>query len=95
MTSSKRKFQVQKIDDKRYKLDVRGLTCPYPQLLTVRGLSRLAGDDLLEVLVDNPPSVKEIPPILEQKGYNVSTSRLNSSTWELKVKARKTVEKAL
>lgn len=85
MTHPTQKFQIQKIDDKRYKLDVRGLTCPYPQLLTMRGLSRLTSDDLLEVIVDNPPSAKEIPPVLEEKGYKVNISRLNSATWKITV----------
>jgi len=85
MTSPKRKFQVKKIDEKRYELDVRGLTCPYPQLLAVRGLNSLASGEVLEVIVDNPPSVKDIPPVLEEKGYKVTTSRLDSSTWKIVV----------
>ncbi|NIM46465.1 MAG: hypothetical protein GTO54_12745, partial [Nitrososphaeria archaeon] len=59
------------MDEKRYSLDVRGGVCPYPQLLTTRTLSQLNTGDTLEVTLDNPPSVKDIPPALEKKGYKV------------------------
>jgi TusA-related sulfurtransferase len=77
---------MQKTADGLYKLDVRGLTCPYPQLLVVRSLNKLYPGDLLEVILDNPPSVKDIPPVIEAKGCSVDTLRLDSSTWKLKVK---------
>ncbi len=85
MTGPKRRFQVKKIDERRFKLDVKGLACPYPQLLAVRSLNSLASGEVLEVIVDNPPSVKEIPTVLEEKGYKVTTSRLDSSTWKIAV----------
>ncbi len=54
MASAKNKFQVQKIDEKLFTLDVRGLTCPYPQLLVMRSLSNLSLSDVLEVILDDP-----------------------------------------
>lgn len=66
------KFTLRKVGEKRYLLDVRGGVCPYPQLLTLRALGELNQGDVLEVLLDNPPSVRDIPPALERKGYKVS-----------------------
>jgi len=84
------KFRVRKVDEKHYELDVRGLTCPYPQLLVTRALSNLSSEDVLEVILDNPPSVKDIPPALEERGYNVlDVSRLDSSAWKIVVKPKK------
>ena len=81
------KFELKKINEKCYSLDVRGLVCPYPQLLVTRSLNSLSQDDTLEVILDNPPSVRDIPPALKEKGYKVNVSRLDSSTWKITVKA--------
>ena len=80
---NQKRYEIQKIDEKNYKIDVSGLTCPYPQLLTMRALNSLSDDEVLEVIIDNPPSVKDIPPILEKKGFKVNTSRLDSSKWKI------------
>jgi len=75
------RLKVRRIGRNRYVLDVRGLTCPYPQLLVTKALSGLSGEDILEVTLDNPPSVRDIPLALEEKGYRIGVSRLDSSTW--------------
>jgi len=77
------------MDENRYELDVRGLVCPYPQLIVTRILNTLSSGDTLEVILNNPPSVRDIPPALEEKGYRVSVSRLDGSTWKLVVQAKK------
>jgi TusA-related sulfurtransferase len=89
MKSLKSKFQARKVDENRYELDVRGLVCPYPQLLVTRALNSLSSEDTLEVILNNPPSVRDIPPALEEKGYKVNVSRLDSSTWKIVVQAKK------
>jgi len=90
MASMEGKFQVRKIDEKHYELDVRGLTCPYPQLLVTRTLSNLSSDDVLEVILDNPPSARDIPPALEERRYKVlDVSRLDSSTWKIAIQGKK------
>jgi len=90
MVSAESRFQPRKINEKRYELNIRGLVCPYPQLLVTRTLSKLSSDDVLEVILDNPPSVRDIPPSLKEKGYKVSdVSRLNGSTWKIVVQIKK------
>jgi len=86
MASTGSKFELRRIDEKHYQLDGRGLVCPYPQLLVTRTLGNLSSDDVLEVILDNPPSVRDIPPALEQKGYKVNVSSLGSSTWKMSVR---------
>jgi TusA-related sulfurtransferase len=86
---AKNKYQLQKTAEGLYTLDIRGLTCPYPQLLVMRSLNKLSSEDLLEVILDNPPSVKDIPPALERKGYKIDQIVLGTSTWKLKVQAKK------
>jgi len=85
-----KRFNLQKTGEKRYSLDVRGSVCPYPQLLTVRALESLSSGDILEVILDNPPSVRDIPPALKEKGYEVSdVSSVDKGTWKIVVQALK------
>ncbi|HDZ17198.1 hypothetical protein LCGC14_0532810 [marine sediment metagenome] len=66
---SRNKINLKKIDEKHYELDVRGLVCPFPQVMVTRVLEDLTEEKILEVIIDNPPSVRDIPPALERKGY--------------------------
>ncbi|MEM3647754.1 MAG: sulfurtransferase TusA family protein [Thermoproteota archaeon] len=86
---SKDKLRIEKVEERLYRIDARGLVCPYPQLLIVRAISSLSPGDVLEVLVDNPPSVKDIPPILEERGHMVNVVQLDSVTWKMLVHIRK------
>jgi len=80
-----KKFDVQKIGEKLYSLDVRGSVCPYPQILTLRALNSLPSDSILEVILDNPPSVRDIPPVLKEKKYEVEVADVAKGTWKIVV----------
>ncbi len=76
--------KVKQIDDKRYALDVRGFACPYPQILVMAAMGELQSDDVLEITLDNPPSVRDIPPALEKRGHEVlDVPRIDSLTWKI------------
>ena len=76
--------KVKQIDDKRYALDVRGFACPYPQILVMAAMDELQSDDILEIILDNPPSVRDIPPALERRGYEVlDVLRTDNLTWKI------------
>ncbi len=80
------KFKLQKTGEKRYLLDLRGLVCPYPELLTVRALKSLSSGDVLEVFVDNPPSVRDVPLTLKEGGYKVEEpATLEIGGWKLTI----------
>jgi TusA-related sulfurtransferase len=85
----KDKLRVEKVSEGLYRLDTRGLVCPYPQLLVIRALNSLSSNDVLEVLIDNPPSVRDIPPILEERGYKVDVIQLDNITWKMLVRISK------
>ncbi|KKM13171.1 hypothetical protein LCGC14_1718940, partial [marine sediment metagenome] len=51
------RLKLNKIDDNLYELDVRGLACPFPQVMVTRALVDMKEEDVLEVIIDNPPSV--------------------------------------
>ncbi len=84
MSSLIENIKLEKIDDKRHALDVRGLACPYPQVLVMAAMDELKNNDVLEVTLDNPPSVRDVPSALESRGYEVSdVSRIDSLTWKI------------
>jgi tRNA 2-thiouridine synthesizing protein A len=81
------RFKLQKTGARRYLLDVRGLVCPYPELLTTRALKSLSPGDTLEIVVDNPPSVRDVPITLKERGYKVEEpTTVEKGGWKLTVK---------
>ncbi len=82
-----KKLELQKIGENRYSLDVRGFVCPYPQILTLRALNNISSGSVLEVILDNPPSVRDIPPVLKEKKYEVEVSDVAKGTWKIIVKS--------
>jgi len=80
------RFRLQRIGEKRYLLDVRGQVCPYPELLTMRALKSLSSGDTLEILVDNPPSVRDVPLAMKAGGYEVGEPMTVEGGWKLTVK---------
>ena len=45
---------MRKINENYYELDVRGMICPFPQVLVSKVLKTLTPDEKLEVIIDNP-----------------------------------------
>lgn len=71
-----------------FSLDVRGQVCPYPELLTLKALQSLSAGDTLEIVIDNPPSVRDIPVTLAKRGYKCpEVIRLESGTWKIVIQA--------
>ncbi|MBI2914452.1 MAG: sulfurtransferase TusA family protein [Firmicutes bacterium] len=52
-------------------LDLRGECCPYPPIFTLQELESMADGQVLEVLVDHPPSVTNVPLEVSRRGHKV------------------------
>jgi tRNA 2-thiouridine synthesizing protein A len=52
-------------------LDLNGLKCPLPALLTRRRLTRAAPGSVLAVLADDPMARIDIPHMCAQEGFEV------------------------
>lgn len=86
MSGLKNRNKIQKTGDGNFSIDVTGLACPYPQLFALNALTQIPSGAKLEVLLDNPPSVRDIPPALEQKGYKIiDISRTEGSKWKITI----------
>jgi tRNA 2-thiouridine synthesizing protein A len=77
-------IQLKKINVKRYAIDVRGFACPYPQIMVMAALEELKSEDVLEVTLDNPPSVRDVPVALKDRGFNIlDVSKIDNLTWKI------------
>lgn len=84
------KNRLSKIDNENYAIDVRGFACPYPQILVMGALEELESGKILEVTLDNPPSAKDVPRALKQKGYEVKEiTKVNTVTWKITVRNKR------
>jgi len=80
-------IDLQKTGENNYSLDVRGLTCPYPQIIVRKALKSLKLGDTLEIDLNNPPSVRDIPLALKDKGYTkIDVSNIEKGTWKIIIK---------
>ena len=76
-------LKLKKIGENTYELDVRGNTCPFPQIFTELALKKI-GDAKLEVITDNPPSARDLPIVFEKKGYKVESKKENGY-WRIRI----------
>jgi len=56
-------------------LDLRGLKCPLPALMTRRHLARLPAGAVLSVLTTDPLAVVDIPHMCGEDGHRLLESR--------------------
>ncbi len=76
-------LKLKQKDDGVYELDVKGNTCPYPQILTELALKKVGGA-VLEVLTDNPPSARDLPLVLKRRGYKVEKKK-EKDYWRIRI----------
>jgi len=56
-------------------LDVRGESCPYPELYTLDAIKKLKAGDILEVIADCPQSFINVPESVKRHGHTVLDKR--------------------
>jgi tRNA 2-thiouridine synthesizing protein A len=80
-------LKLQEVKEGKYLLDVRGLVCPYPVLLTKKALEVLKVGETLEVVIDNPPSCHTIPESVQRAGYEVvRIDEVEQAVWKIEIK---------
>jgi tRNA 2-thiouridine synthesizing protein A len=76
-----------KLEDQKYRLDLRGYTCPYPQLYTVKALNQIETGAVLEVLIDNPPSCETVPKSIKNNGQEyLGIEKIGASLWIIRAR---------
>jgi len=64
-------------------LDLRGLKCPLPALMTRRALARAASGTQIAVVADDPLAEIDIPHMCRQEGYEVVSCTRDGATVRL------------
>ncbi len=57
-------------------LDLRGESCPYPPIYTMQEIADMKPGEILEVIVDHPPAVTNVPKEVTRHGHLVLGSPL-------------------
>lgn len=52
-------------------LDLCGECCPYPPIYTMQEIQQMKSGEILEVIVDHPPSVTTVPAVVTMEGHEV------------------------
>ena len=61
-------------------LDVRGESCPYPELYTLDALQNLGTGEILEVVADCPQSFINVPESAKRHGHEILNTIKDGST---------------
>jgi tRNA 2-thiouridine synthesizing protein A len=80
-------MKFSKVEEGKYVLDVRGLVCPYPVLLTKKALEVLKIGETLDVFTDNPTSCETIPESVRRIGHKVvRIDEIEQAVWKIEIK---------
>jgi TusA-related sulfurtransferase len=66
-------------------LDLRGLKCPLNWAHAKVRLEQMRRGEVLEVLIDDPRGVRDIPRAAEAEGYAVLEVRPAGQDWQLRI----------
>lgn len=85
----KEKLDLRHLGDRRFGLDVKGFSCPYPVIFARRAMEELDSGDILELTIDNKPSCERVPAAMKKDGHQVlKVSQLEKAVWELRIKKK-------
>ncbi|MGH7838685.1 MAG: sulfurtransferase TusA family protein [Candidatus Binataceae bacterium] len=66
-------------------LDLRGLKCPLNWAHAKVRLERMTPGEVLELLIDDPRGVRDIPRAAEAEGYAVVEVAPSAAAWRLRI----------
>lgn len=61
-------------------LDLCGECCPYPPIYTIQEVNDMASGQILEVIVDHPPSVTSVPEEVLKHGHEMLGEPVRNGT---------------
>jgi tRNA 2-thiouridine synthesizing protein A len=76
------------VDDNDRTVDLKGEVCPLTFVYTKLNLEEMEPNQILEVLVDYPPAVENIPRSVkaQELGEILSVVKVNDEGWKIKIK---------
>ena len=67
-------------------VDCLGDSCPRPQIMTKKAVESVASCEVVEIVIDNPPSMEAIPPLCPGIGATHLETRKGKNCWEVYVR---------
>jgi tRNA 2-thiouridine synthesizing protein A len=81
--------RLEKVGERSFRLDVRGMVCPYPTLYTLRALGEVDEGAELEVITDSLPSCQTVPKAAAERGHEViGVEKLDAALWKIRIRRR-------
>jgi tRNA 2-thiouridine synthesizing protein A len=68
------------------RLDLSGLKCPLPALMTKRALLKAPPGTTIDVIADDPLAYIDIPHMCEREGFQVIETRRNGDAVRLAIR---------
>lgn len=69
-------------------LDLRGAVCPIPVVKTKKALEEMGAGEVLEVVLDYPPSKENVVRFVQSQGHEVLSVEEEGGSFRLKIKKR-------
>lgn len=78
--------KFEELGDGQFQLDVRGYSCPHPQMYTKKALQKMSNGDVLTLLFDNPSSGESIIAMCENEDNELFDRADNhgTSVWKIR-----------
>jgi TusA-related sulfurtransferase len=72
------------VSEGHYRLDLRGMMCPYPKMMTETLLKKDRTVETLELLTDCPSAIDDVPRTVLKIGYETtSTTMIKDGEWKM------------
>lgn len=73
---------------KKRTIDLKGEVCPYTFVLTKLNLEEMENNSILEVIVDYPPAVENIPRSVKDQdlGEVLQVDKIGKKEWKITIK---------
>ncbi|MGM0553015.1 MAG: sulfurtransferase TusA family protein [Pseudomonadota bacterium] len=78
--------KFEKVEDGQYMLDVKGYTCPHPQMYTKKALQKLQAGDVLTLVFDNASSGESVISMCESEGNDLFDRADDGGTFTWKIR---------
>ncbi|KXB01725.1 hypothetical protein AKJ41_00380 [candidate division MSBL1 archaeon SCGC-AAA259O05] len=83
------KIDLKPLEENRYELDVRGYSCPYPEVFARRALEKIDSGEILELKLDNKPSCERVPLAVEEEGHEcLDVDQLEKALWIIRIRKK-------
>ena len=82
--------QVSHNDSETLAIDLRGQSCPFPLISALKQLGALETNGFgsakfLDILVDCPPSIENIPLETGKRGYRSEVVKMETNEWRIRI----------